>query len=495
MSVFTRAIACVALMVVTLSARSESHSAKTIAKMLKACGEAPLAAEPIHLWNETDEQRLDRMAWWTQARFGMFIHFGLYSLPGRHEWVKSAERLDNAAYEKYFAHFDPDRLDARAWVKWAKKAGMKYIVLTTKHHEGFCLFDSKLTDYKITNTKYGRDLVREYVEACRDEGLRVGFYYSLQDWHHADYPIDRFHPLRPTAYGPFDTKNVEGPEEPWLAANASRSMSRYRDYLYAQVTELLTNYGPIDLLWLDFTIPGKRTKHAEDWRSEDLVRLVRRLQPKIIINDRLGLGKTTLDGWDFITPEQRFPKPGEMDRFGRSWPWETCQTFSGSWGYHRDEKTWKTSAQCVELLIRAVAEGGNLVMNVGPTGRGDFDDRACERLDAYAKWMADNSRSIYGCTRAPAGFEAPKGTYLTYHPKANRLYLHLVDYPKDGHLKVAFVDRVEYAQFLNDSSEVVVFEGNFILPKDKPPRDVPVLELFLLDRPDKEPAKSGSNPT
>lgn len=437
-----------------------------------------VAGEPVRLFDESDEERSARLSWWMNDRFGLFVHFGLYSLPGRHEWVKSIERMSDAAYERYFRQFDPDRLDVREWISRAKRAGMRYAVLTTKHHEGFCLFDSRLTEYKITNTKYRKDLVREFVDACRAEGIRIGFYYSLPDWHHPDFPIDRYHPQRPVACGPWDKKGMEGPDEPWDELNAGRSISAYRKYLYGQVEELLTRYGKIDLLWFDFTMKGPRTKHPEDWRSEDLLRLVRRLQPDIIVNDRLGLGETTLDGWDFITQEQNTPNAVAM-RHGRAVPWETCQTFSGSWGYHRDETTWKTSRQCIELLIRTVSFGGNLIMNVGPTGRGDFDGRACARLDDYSAWMADHGRSIYGCTTAPDGFSAPNGTLLTFNPACRKIYLHLVDYPKTGALPLSFSDRIDYAQFLNDFSEVRLSNGCLQLPPNPPPVLVPVVEIVL----------------
>ena len=441
-------------------------------------------AVPRRLTDETDAQRTARMAWWTNDRFGLFVHFGLYSLPARHEWVKSLERMDNAAYERYFRHFDPDRLDVRDWIRRAKRAGMRYAVLTSKHHEGFCLFDSKLTDYKITNTPCGRDLVREFVDACRAEGLKVGLYYSLPDWHHDAFPVDRYHPQRPVACGPWDKAGKEGPEEPWDALNRTRDMATYREYLYGQITELLTKYGKIDLLWLDFTTTGVRTKHPDDWQSERLLALIRRLQPQVIVNDRLGLGETTVDGWDFVTPEQKMPKPGEILRFGKPVPWELCQTFSGSWGYHRDESTWKSPRACVELLVRVVSNGGNLIMNVGPTGRGDFDYRACDRLDAYAKWMNDHAKAIYGCGPAPEGLVAPEGSVLTFNPSARRLYLHLLAYPAAQSLPLDFADRIEYAQFLNDASEVPLENGALKLPKEPPPVVVPVVELFLRGRRD-----------
>ena len=203
--------------------------------------------------------------WFLEDRFGLFIHFGLYSNAARHEWVMNHEEISPDAYRKYFETFDPDLFDAKAWARAAKAAGMKYVVLTVKHHEGFCLFDSKLTDYKITNTPFKRDLVREYVDAFRAEGLKIGFYYSLIDWHHPEFPIDGYHPMR---------NNLE-----FRKAAANRDIAKYRDYLFGQVRELLTNYGKIDYLWFDFSYANKdwgwsKGKGPADWHSEELMTLV-----------------------------------------------------------------------------------------------------------------------------------------------------------------------------------------------------------------------------
>ena len=207
------------------------------------------------IWNETEAQKAERLAWWQHDRFGMFIHWGLYALPARHEWVKNREQMTNEEYQKYFDNFNPDLYDPHEWAKMAKAAGMKYAVITSKHHEGFCLFDSKYTDYKATNTPYGKDILREWVDAFRDEGLKVGFYYSLIDWHHPDYTIDRVHPLRAETDAEYDK------------LNKGRDMNKYREYLKNQVRELLTNYGKIDILWLDFSFPGEHGKDRNDWDS------------------------------------------------------------------------------------------------------------------------------------------------------------------------------------------------------------------------------------
>jgi len=429
---------------------------------------------------ESEVQKIQRMKWWTDDRFGMFIHWGLYALPSRHEWVKKNEELTNEQYQKYFELFNPDLYNPKAWARMAKEAGMKYAVITSKHHEGFCLFDSKYTDYKSTNTPYGKDLLREWVDAFRAEGIKIGFYYSLLDWHHPDYTIDRNHPQSQSSDTAYDRMNK------------GRDMNKYREYVKNQVTELLTNYGEINVIWLDFSFPGgKHGKGRSDWDSENLLKLVRKLQPGILVNDRLDL----LDvegGWDFTTPEQyKVSKWPEVN--GKRAPWETCQTFSGSWGYYRDENTWKDNKQLLVLLIESVSKGGNLLLNVGPTSRGTIDYRAQERLKAIGEWMKCNSRSIYGCSEAPAEFQAPDNCLLTYNPITKRIYIHCLDWPLEVlHLK-GFKGKVKYAQMLHDGSEVQFSQSegywnpekkaddvlSLNLPVLKPNVEIPVIEVFL----------------
>lgn len=402
--------------------------------------------------------------WFVHDRFGMFIHWGLYALPARHEWIKNLEKITEEKYQKYFEYFDPDMYDPREWARAAKKAGMKYAVLTTKHHEGFCLFDSAYTDYKATNTKAGRDLVREYVDAFREEGLKVGFYYSLIDWHHPDFPIDPLHPRR-------DDDNID-------ELNKGRDIRRYAEYMRNQVTELLTNYGKIDILWFDFSYSnseyrGMKGKGKLDWEAEELIATARRLQPEIIIDNRTEIEQ------DLWTPEQYQPTDWIRDDDGNRVVWEACQTFSGSWGYHRDESTWKTPEMLIRMLVNTVSCGGNLLMNVGPTARGYFDDRAVNALDAIGSWMKYNSRSIYGCTQSE--FKAPAD--VRYTQKEGRLYVHLYAYPY-RHLRLpGLADKVDYAQFLHDNSEIFFEEkdGDIVLelPYVKPNQIVPVVELML----------------
>ena len=431
------------------------------------------------IWNETENEKTERMAWWTQARFGMFIHWGLYAQAARHEWVKKNERISDEDYQKYFEIFNPDLFDPAEWASKAKTAGMKYAVITTKHHEGFNMFDSKYTDYKVTNTPYGKDIIKEWVEAFRAEGLGIGFYYSLIDWHHPEYTIDRVHPLSANTQEEYDELNKD------------RNMDIYSEYLKNQVREILTNYGKIDILWLDYSFPGKFGKGSDDWGSVELMKMVRDLQPGIIVNDRADL-KDYWGGWDFTTPEQ-FKVEKWPEENGVKIPWETCQTFSGSWGYYRDELTWKDKKQLLVLLIESVSKGGNLLLNVGPTARGTFDHRADKALAEMGEWMKYNSRSIYGCTQAPEEFVAPGNTILTYNPETNRLYIHLLDYPLQNFLLRDYADKIKYAQFLHDASEIKMGKPrghwikqetgendiNLLLPVNKPNVEIPVIELFL----------------
>ncbi|MGQ1784466.1 MULTISPECIES: alpha-L-fucosidase [unclassified Saccharicrinis] len=434
------------------------------------------------IWDETEQEKTERMAWWTEARFGMFIHWGLYAQAARHEWVKKRERISDEDYQKYFEMFNPDLFDPTEWAKKAKAAGMKYAVITTKHHEGFNMFASEYTDYNIMNTPYGKDILKEWVEAFRAEGLGIGFYYSLIDWHHPDFTIDSRHPQKPQ-------NNKE-----YQKLNKGRDMAIYREYLKNQVQELLTNYGKVDMLWLDFSYPGEYGKGKEDWGSVELIKMVRKLQPEIMVNDRLDL-KEYQGGWDFTTPEQ-FKVEKWPEENGIRIPWETCQTFSGSWGYYRDEHTWKDNKQLLVLLIESVSKGGNVLLNVGPTARGTFDYRADEALAGMGKWMKYNSRSIYGCTQAPDDFVAPDNTLLTYNPKTNRLYVHLLDYPMRNFLMKGFGDKVKYAQFLHDASEIKIGKKsgawgneeankndiNLLLPVNKPNVEIPVIEIILNDK-------------
>jgi alpha-L-fucosidase len=395
------------------------------------------------------------MSWWTDARFGLFIHWGIYSAAGRHEWVKSRERLTDARYQRYFDHFEPDLFDPAEWARAARAAGMRYFVVTTKHHDGFCLWDSDLTDYKVTNTPWGRDLIGPMVDAFRAEGLRAGFYHSLLDWHHPDFPVDGFHPQRD--------------DEAFRAAAAGRDVGRYADYLHGQVRELLTRYGTIDYLFFDFSYPEKG---AAEWRSEELLAMVRELQPDALVNDRLGIPG------DFVTPEQVQPA-ARVERDGRPVPWEACQTLNGSWGYDRDNRDFKTAGQVVRMLVDGVAKDGNLLLNVGPTGRGQLEPEARRILRQVGEWMDLHERSIRGCGAS----EHPAPPDCRYTRRGDRLYCHVFAWPF-RHLRLpGLAGRVAYAQLLHDASEVRMETEDdgtltLLLPTVAPPVEVPVIELF-----------------
>lgn len=382
----------------------------------------------------------DRLAWFRQDRFGMFIHWGIYAIGARGEWLKNQEQIADEVYQGYFEEFTPDRYDPVMWAKLAKAAGQKYAVITTKHHDGFCLFDSKLTDYKATNTPAGRDLIREYVDAFRGEGLKVGFYYSLLDWHHPDYPVDRLHPQRGLAEEhPFKTQK--------------RNFANYQRYLHGQVKELLTNYGKIDLLWFDFSY-GEMS--GETWRAKELVEMIRKLQPGIILNNRLTAGhedpgKRTAMG-DLHTPEQIIPAEGVLNADGTPALWEACITLNRHWGYARDDQDFKTPAQVVRMLIECVSKGGNLLLNVGPTARGEIQEECYDVLLDVGQWLAVNGESIYGAGRAEGMAKPDWGRYTR---KGNVLYAHIMEKPM-GPILFEGLGRgkVKRVRMLSDGSEI-----------------------------------------
>ena len=274
------------------------------------------------------------------------------------------------------------------------------------------------------------------VDAFRAEGLRVGFYYSLIDWHHPEFPVDRMHPQRDDKAFREQTKD--------------RDVTKYASYMRKQVRELLTDFGQIDIIWFDFSYPGEDGKGRDDWQSEELVKMIRELQPNIMIDNRLDLPGVG----DFVTPEQYQPKERPRNDDGTPAVWEGCQTLSGSWGYHRDEMTWKTTDQVLRMLIDGVSMGGNMLMNVGPTGRGEIDYRAQSCLKGIGEWMKYNSRSIYGCGSPPEGVVAPADCRYTYNEKTNRLYLHVFAWPFETLHLPGLAGKVKYAQFLHDASEV-----------------------------------------
>lgn len=309
--------------------------------------------EAIH--KKADETRAERLQWFQEARFGMFIHWGLYSQLGRHEWAMNHEQIPIDEYEKLADTWKPKPRPMREWAKLAKEAGMKYMVMTTKHHEGFCLWDTKQTDYNAAKRGPGRDLVAEYVDACREYGLKVGFYYSLMDWHHPD--------------------GVS-------CAYDERARRRFLDFTQGCVRELMTNYGKIDILWYDVSWP---LRSPEQWESAKMNAMVRELQPHILINNRSQLPE------DFGTPEEHI-KPEESGR-----AWEACMTFNGSWGYFpTPAEDWHSVRSVLRMLQQCTSGGGNLLLNVGPKADGSVPELAVERLIPVGKWLKQNGEAVYG---------------------------------------------------------------------------------------------------
>ena len=387
--------------------------------------------------------RRDRTRWFLSDRFGMFIHWGLYAIPARGEWVRSVERISNEAYQPYFDEFNPDNFDPKAWARLARQAGMKYAVLTAKHHDGFCLFDSRLTDYKSTNTPCGRDLVREYVEAFRAEGLKVGVYYSLLDWHHPDYPAygDRYHPMR-------DNEAYK---------DRTQDFPRYLEYLHGQVRELLTDYGRIDIIWFDFSYDAMS---GETWKATELVEMARSLQPGILIDNRLGgsgesnrsfgTKNPSVYAGDFACPEQIIPPQGFVDEDGQSVPLEANMTLNKNWGYAAADKDFKSAQQVVRALVECVSKNGNMLLNIGPDARGEIPAACVEILSEVGEWMRKNSLSIRSCGQA----EFPKPDWGRLTQRGKCLYAHIYERGIGPVNLQGLRGKIKRARWLADGSEI-----------------------------------------
>jgi alpha-L-fucosidase len=382
----------------------------------------------------TEEDRERRMKWWHEARFGMFIHWGLYSVLGRHEWVMENEAVPVAEYEQLAARFRPKPWPAREWAALAKKAGMKYMVMTTKHHEGFCLFDTSTTNYCAPKQAAGRDLVREFVEAARGEGLRVGFYYSLMDWHHPDGARCR---------------------------EDEAARRRFVDYIHTHVRELMSNYGKIDILWYD--VPWPLT--AEGWESLKMNQMVRKLQPDIVINNRSRVPE------DFDTPEQRI----EASK-GRNW--ESCMTMNDSWGYHKADDNWKSARQCLRNLITCARLGGNYLLNIGPMPDGSVPPESVKILTEMGAWLSRNGAAIY--TADPCTLT--RSNYMSFTRKGNTLFAHVHYWPGSAAVIAGLRSKVLSAKLLATGAPVKFEQDEFRvrftgLPEAAPDRPITTLAI------------------
>ncbi|MFM9145072.1 MAG: alpha-L-fucosidase [Phycisphaerales bacterium] len=393
-----------------------------IASVLAASGavHAPPAVPP----------KDERLGWWRDARFGMFIHFGLYSVPagtwdgkpvgGIGEWLLQNAKVDPIVYERTLVpQFNPSRFDAREWARIAKDAGMGYVVITTKHHDGFALWDSAASDYDVMATPFRRDIMRELADAVRADGMRMCWYHSIMDWHHPDYQPRREWDRRPV--------------DP-------ASFPRYVEHMNAQLRELLTKYGDIGILWFDGEWEGTWN---HDWgkKTDDFVRS---LQPRIIVNNRVDSGRAGMEGFsadehargDYGTPEQTIPPNGMPGK-----DWETCMTMNDTWGYKSSDQNWKSAQTMIRMLCDIASKGGNFLLNVGPKGDGTIPQESVERLARMGEWMRVNGESIRGTQASPFTKKLPWGRATMRSRRGEwrdvtLLYLHVFDWPADGTLRL-----------------------------------------------------------
>jgi alpha-L-fucosidase len=376
------------------------------------------------MWQRPEARRDARLEWWRAARFGMFIHWGLYAIPagqwkgqtipGIGEWIMHRARIPVAEYEKLAEQFNPTQFDPAAWVSLAKRAGQKYLVITAKHHDGFCMFDTELTSYNIVDaTPFGRDPMKELAAECARQGVRLCFYYSqTQDWHHPN-----------------------GDGNDWDYDEATKDFDGYiEEYVKPQVRELLTNYGPIGLIWFD---TPKRLSVAQ---SRSLLDLVHTLQPACLVNGRLGnaLGDYAEAG------DNRIPD-GVVDV-----DWETPATINDTWGFRSDDHNWKSVPELIHKLVDITSKGGTYLLNVGPTAEGVIPQPSVERLVAMGEWLQVNGESIYGTCPGPIQGLAPYRSTA----KDDRVYLHVLDWPRDGRIAVPLpADSISRAYVLADPSQ------------------------------------------
>ena len=402
----------------------------------------------------------ERVKWFNEARFGMFIHWGLYSILGRGEWVMYRERIPKEEYRKLADRFNPSNFNAKEWVNLAERAGMKYMVLTTRHHDGFRLFNSNVSDFTSVKTASKRDFVAEFVKACRERGMRIGFYYSLLDWRFPGY---------------FNREKY--PE----------SFKEMVEQAHSQIKELMTNYGKIDYLFYDGEwIPGiefnrsllesgESSEIAKLWRSRELNAMVRNLQPDIIINNHSGLAE------DVDTPEQHIVASKE----GRCW--ECCMTIGDGWGYVKYDPNLKSTAQLIQHLVYCASGGGNYLLNVGPKPDGTIPEEFIQQLTEIGEWMKVNGESIYGSERVPEGF----GTSAigTVTAKGNKVYFHIFRWSGKEAVIVGIKNKVLSTRLLKTKEKVKVEQDNigkvFIkgLPENPPDKYDSVILLELDSKP------------
>jgi alpha-L-fucosidase len=395
---------------------------------------APALAKDYWL-DETPAEREARMQWWVEARSGMFIHWGLYAVPAGEwnggtnhaEWIRTTAQIPKATYDQFLDQFNPVKFDADQWVSLAKEAGMKYIVITSKHHDGFCLWPSKLTEYDVESTPFKRDILGELTAACRKQGVKMCFYHSIMDWGHPNYPPRKWEKDRP---------------------QDQVDMVKYTAYMKGQLKELIENYDPA-VMWFDGEWEAAWTHEM----GKDLYQYVRALKPDIIINNRVDKGRKGMQGMtkeqkfrgDFGTPEQEIPHTG-MPGVN----WESCMTMNRHWGWNKNDKNWKSTEDLVRKTIDIASKGGNYLLNIGPEPDGMFPDEAIERLKGIGKWMKTNGEAIYRTGASPTAQPAWGRITTRKHASATTLFLHVFDWPADGILRVPLANQAAKCHLLAD---------------------------------------------
>ena len=434
----------------------------------------PISMPEPYLFNETMDERTERMRWWNEARFGMFIHWGVYAVPaGKHrgvttprkigEWIMNDLNIPIAEYEKFANHFNPIHYNADSWVKLAKEAGMKYIVITSKHHDGFCLWDSELTEWDVVDsTPYGKDLLKPLADACRTHGIKLCFYYSIMDWHHAD---------------------AQAPREPYYNYGSTSkdptnpNFARYiENYMKPQLEELMTEYGDIGVIWFDGEwIPDYTTE-----MGKDIYAFLRSLDGDVIINNRVDKGRDGMAGMnkdgifagDFGTPEKQIPDTGMPGV-----DWESCLTMNNTWGFRKDDSDWKSGKELTQSLIEIASKGGNLLLNIGPQPNGSIPNASIKHLRAMGKWMDVYGEAIYGTSASPV----KKPAWGCYTVKGDTIYAHVFNWPKDSKLSVKGIGPIKSAFLLGASDEKELkFQGDILtLPTDAPDSIASVIALKI----------------
>lgn len=433
--------------------------------------------------DETEAEKAERMKWFNDSRFGLFIHWGLYAQPagvwkGKDykrvgEWIQNWAKIKTVDYEPLQKTFNPTKYDAEKWVLLAKRAGMKYIVITSKHHDGFCLYDSKYSDWDMGGTPYKKDLLAPLADACRKHGLKMCFYHSILDWHHPEYGI------KAAWQGNHDTEKPD--------------MEVYRTYMKNQLHELLTNYGDVGVVWFD-------GEWAKCWTHEmgvDLYHYCRSLQPNTIVNNRVDKGRRGMAGMtattefmgDFGTPEQEIPQTG----FGEGVFWESCMTMNKTWGYKTKDDAWKSNEKLIRNLIDIASKGGNFLLNVGPTAEGEIPQASVERLNAMGEWMDTYSDSIYGTSASPLDRSSWDGRCTRKKiSTGTRLFLHVFDWPADGVLNVKYLKNTPVNAKMMGSETALTISGQsgdwkIQLPTTAPDKIASVVQIDIAGEPDVEP--------